>query len=81
MVQGQALFEQVVAATRIPALVAPFVVRRVCARRGVLARELTAEALAGVLPDLEGELALHLGPEELARAREALRALCAWTGS
>jgi len=65
-----ALFDQVVAASRLNRLVAPFTVSRLLTRAGVLPNDLTGEGLLAALPHLEHGLALYLDADEL---REALR--------
>ena len=69
------LFEQVVARSRLNAVVAPFTITRLLVRADLRPESLTREELAGVLPRLEDGLAVYLRGEELEAARRDLRAL------
>jgi hypothetical protein len=69
------LFDDVVEATGLAQLIAPFTVSRLLVAADVVPGELTAEGLARALPELERGLSVYLGPDELARALTNLRRL------
>lgn len=69
------LLEEVVEASGLTALIAPFTISRLLISAGVSPQELTPEALRGALPELERGLAVYLDPDELQRALGRLRAL------
>ena len=69
------LFDDVVEATGLAELVAPFTVSRLLVAADVSPKELTAADLARALPQLERGLSIYLGPDELARALTDLRRL------
>lgn len=70
-----ALFERIVAATRLNALVAPFTVRRVLIRCGFKPEHVTPEQLREALPRFREALAVYLRHEELERAIRDLESL------
>ena len=69
------LFDEVVQASGLVALIAPFTVSRLLVGAGVSPQALTAADLATALPELEKGLAVYLGEDELRTAMDALRAL------
>jgi hypothetical protein len=69
------LFDEVVEASGLAHLIAPYAVSRLLVRAGVSPRELTTEDLARALPELEEGLSVYLQGEDLQRAVEALRRL------
>ena len=69
------LFDDVVEASGLVALIAPFTVSRLLVGAGVSPQSLTAEELTAVLPELEKGLGVYLGEDELRTAMDALRAL------
>ena len=69
------LFDEVVAASGLTELIAPFTVSRLLVAADVQPSELTPESLSRALPQLEQGLSVYLGPDELATALERLRAL------
>ena len=69
------LFDEVVRATGLVELIAPFTVSRLLVSAEVVPQEMTAEDLERALPTLEQGLAVYLDDEGLAAARERLRAL------
>ncbi len=71
------LFDQVVAASGLNELVAPFTVSRLLIAAGVTPQELTRADLARALPDLEQGLRVYLDESQLTEAREKLRRLAA----
>jgi hypothetical protein len=71
------LFDDVVKATRLVDLIAPFTVSRLLVGAGVSPREMTREELAQALPHLERGLAIYLRDDELETAIADIRALAA----
>jgi hypothetical protein len=71
------LFDQVVEASGLAAVVAPFTVSRLLLRADVQPDGLTRESLSRALPELEAGLAVYLRDDELDRAVAAVRALAA----
>lgn len=71
------LFDDVVAATRLNRLVAPFTVSRLLTRASVLPDELTPASLARAIDHFEEGLAVYLDPDELEAAIEDIRRLAA----
>ena len=69
------LFDEVVEASGLAEVIAPFAISRLLVRAGVSPRELTREDLTRALPELEQGLAVYLHGEELVRAVDALRRL------
>jgi hypothetical protein len=69
------LFEQVVAATGLNALVAPFTVSRLLVRADVEPKAFTSDDLARALPELERGISVYLSEVEAAQAMSRLRAL------
>lgn len=73
---GQELFDQIVRATRLTPLVAPFTVKRLLMRVGVFdVRTLTPAALEKAMPHFQTGLAAYLPSPELERAIADLRAI------
>ena len=71
------LFDQVVAATGLNELVAPFTVSRLLVRAGIEPRDLTGRDLQTALPELEQGIRVYLSRAECEQAMSRLRALCA----
>ena len=71
------LLDEVVEASGLTALIAPFTVSRLLISAGVTPQELTPADLKAALPELERGLAVYLQPDELQQALERLRALAA----
>jgi hypothetical protein len=69
------LFDDVVQATGLVELIAPFTVSRLLVAADVSPQEMTREDLARALPTLERGLAVYLDADGLARAVERMRAL------
>lgn len=69
------LFDEVVEASGLNRLIAPFTISRLLARDGVTPDELTPEVLTRVLPGLEEGLAVYLRGAELDRALADIRRL------
>lgn len=69
------LFDEVIAASRLTPLIAPFTITRLLVRADVVPRELTRDDLARALPTLEEGLRVYLDEDELAEALTELRAL------
>lgn len=67
-------FDEVVAATGLSPLIAPFTVTRLLLRARV-SGELDPAGLARALPEIESGLRVYLGDSEVAAALERLRAL------
>ena len=72
---ASALFDEVVAASRLNRLVAPFTVSRLLTRAGVLPDQLTPEALRAALPHFEQGFALYLEADELRAAMQDMHRL------
>lgn len=72
----KSLYDQLVAASRLPSLVAPFTLARLLLRARIFEPEkMTAEDLKRALPHLEEGLKTFLTKGELASAMEAFRKL------
>jgi len=69
------LFDEVVEASGLVALIAPFTITRLLIGADVSPQDMTREDLARALPALEQGLAVYLGDEELERATANLRRL------
>ena len=69
------LFDEVVAASGLMDLIAPYAVSRLLISADVTPRELTSADLRRALPQLEQGLQVYLDAEQLERAIAALRAL------
>ena len=69
------LFDSVVEASGLVALIAPFTVSRLLVSAGVSPQDLTREDLAGALPELEKGLSVYLSEDELRSALGAMREL------
>ena len=69
------LFDEVVRATGLVELIAPFTVSRLLVSAGVVPQELTRADLERALPTLEQGIAVFLDEEALSRAVGRLRAL------
>jgi hypothetical protein len=75
---GTSLFDQVVAASGLTPLVAPFTIRRLLLRERVVPpEELTRQQLEQALPNLLRALRVYLDGDEHAAAAEALERLVA----
>lgn len=72
-----ALFDRVVAASGLNEIVAPFTISCLLLRADVQPRELTPDALARALPEVENGIRVYLDEEETQRAVERLRELAA----
>lgn len=62
------LFDQVVAASRLSRVIAPFTMSRLLISAGVLPDEMTPQDLSRAMPKLEIGLSLYLQGEELERS-------------
>ena len=69
------LFDEVVEASGLVALIAPFTISRLLVAADVSPQEMTEDDLARALPALEEGLAVYLGEDELEQARTNLRRL------
>jgi len=69
------LFDQVVEASGLADVVAPFTVSRLLLRADVQPDTLTPESLSRALPEIEAGLAVYLRDDELDRAVAAVREL------
>jgi hypothetical protein len=74
---ASALFDEVVAASGLNNLIAPFAVSRMLVSADVEPQSLTTDGLRVALPRLEEGLAVYLRGEDLERALEAIRRLAA----
>ena len=72
---GSTLFDDVVKATRLVDLIAPFTVSRLLVGAGVSPQELTRADLAEAMPHLERGLAIYLRDDELSGALADIRVL------
>ena len=72
---GSTLFDDVVKATRLVDLIAPFTVSRLLVGAGVSPQQLTREELADAMPHLERGLAIYLRDDELTDALADIRVL------
>ena len=77
MTTGTALFDQVVRASGLVALIAPFTVSRLLVGADVSPRDMTPSDLQRAIPELERGLAVYLSEPELADALSKLRELSA----
>jgi hypothetical protein len=77
MTSAPTLFDEVVEASGLNSLIAPFTVSRLLLSADVQPQELTPGALTDALPHLEEGLAVYLRGEDLARALEQIRRLAA----
>ena len=75
MSAGTPLFEEVVAASGLNDLIAPFAVSRMLVSADVEPQTLTADGLTRALPQLEEGLAVYLRGPELEGALDAIRRL------
>ena len=75
MTSNGKLFDAVVEASRLMALIAPYTVSRLLISAGLTPSELTREQLRTALPDLESGLAVYLVEDELKQAMDDLRRL------
>lgn len=74
------LFDAVVEASGLVALIAPFTISRLLVAADVSPQEMTAGDLQRALPSLENGLSVYLGDDELEQALGNLRRLAADTG-
>ena len=70
-----ALFDEVVAASRLVELIAPFTVSRLLVGAGVSPKDMTPGDLEAALPELEKGLSVYLSAEELEQALADIRGL------
>jgi hypothetical protein len=75
MTTSPGLFDEVVAASGLAELIAPFTVSRLLVAADVQPTELTSEGLVQAMPHLERGLSVYLSPDELDEALGKLRAL------
>jgi hypothetical protein len=69
-------FDEVVDASGLAAVIAPYAISRLLVRAGIASpRELTPDDLARALPELEQGLSVYLQGDELQQATAALRRL------
>lgn len=69
------LFDEVVRATGLNELVAPFTVSRLLVRADVEPKDLTPADLTRALPELERGISVYLTPEDTEQAMARLREL------
>lgn len=72
-----ALFDEVVAASRLSHVIARFTVSRLLISAGVLPAEMTLRELAQAMPRLEEGLAVYLEGDELTAVMREIRRLAA----
>ena len=72
---ASSLFDAVVEASGLVALIAPFTVSRLLVAAGVSPQEMTPADLERALPELEKGLAVYLAEDELARSLVSMRRL------
>ena len=77
MSAGDKLLDQVVAASGLMPLIAPFTVSRLLITADVSPRDMTPADLKRALPHLERGLAVYLSDEQLQEAGRRLRQLAA----
>ena len=77
MTASAELFDAVVKASGLVALIAPFTVSRLLVGAGLSPQELTREDLGTALPELEKGLSVYLSDEELTAAVANLGRLAA----
>ena len=75
--RGRELFDAVVAASRLNALVAPFTITRLLVRSNASPDTLTREQLTQALPRIEEGLRVYLTESEVAAAIQDIRRLAA----
>lgn len=75
------LLDEVIEASGLMSLIAPFTVSRLLISADVSPRDLTPDDLGRALPDLERGLAVYLSPEQLEASMARLRALAGAAGS
>jgi hypothetical protein len=75
MSASASLFDAVVEASGLVALIAPFTVSRLLVAAGVSPHEMTAGDLERALPELEKGLAVYLADDELERSLASMRRL------
>ena len=75
------LFDAVVEASGLVALIAPFTVSRLLVAAGVSPQEMTADDLERALPELEKGLAVYLADDELERSLASMRRLADASGA
>jgi hypothetical protein len=75
--RGRDLFDAVVAASRLNALVAPYTITRLLVRSNASPDTVTPEELAGALPRIEEGLGVYLGEADVAAAMADIRRLAA----
>ena len=73
--EGRPLFEEVVAASGLNALVAPFTVSRLLLRADAQPDTLDTAALQRALPELERGIGPYLTEDEVSAAMDRLRSL------
>lgn len=74
------LFDAVVEASGLVALIAPFTVSRLLVAAGVSPQELTTGDLERALPELEKGLAVYLDDDQLQRSLASMRRLADASG-
>ena len=74
---ASSLFDAVVEASGLVALIAPFTVSRLLVAAGVSPQEMTPADLERALPELEKGLAVYLPDDELDRSLASMRRLAA----
>ena len=73
---ARSLFDEVVRASRLQAVIAPYTIRRLLVRSGVVpAENVTAADLERVMPNIEKGLRVFLADDELQDAMREIRAL------
>ncbi|HVM68239.1 MAG TPA: hypothetical protein VM204_00180 [Gaiellaceae bacterium] len=73
----QSFLDEIVAASGLAPLLAPFTVTRLLIKAGVTPATVDADGLRRALPELEHGLAVYLSPEQLEEALARLRDLAA----
>ncbi|HWH04951.1 MAG TPA: hypothetical protein VNT23_00780 [Gaiellaceae bacterium] len=68
-------FDEIIAASGLAPLVAPFTITRLLIKAGVTPARVDAAGLQKALPELERGLAVYLAPEQLEEALARLRDL------
>jgi len=72
MTDSPSLFDEVVEASGLMALIAPFTISRLLIAAEVLPEDLTRHDLSRALPELERGLAVYLDADQLEQARSKL---------